>query len=54
MPEDLILIVEDDIRQRALLGEFLSANSLRVSSAGNCLESEHICRTQRPDAAILD
>jgi DNA-binding NtrC family response regulator len=54
MPEDVVLIVEDDIRQRALLGEFLSANSLRVLSAGNCLEAEHICRTQHPDAAILD
>jgi len=54
MPEDVILIVEDDIRQRALLGEFLSANGLRVLSGGNCLEAEHICRTQRPDAAILD
>jgi DNA-binding NtrC family response regulator len=54
MPEDVILIVEDDLRQRALLGEFLSANSLRVLSAGNCLEAEHIFRTQHADAAILD
>jgi DNA-binding NtrC family response regulator len=54
MPEDVILIVEDDIRQRALLGEFLSANSLKALTAGNCLEAEHICRTDRPDAAILD
>jgi DNA-binding response OmpR family regulator len=54
MPEDVILIVEDDIRQRALLGEFLSANNLKVLTAGNCLEAEHVCRTQRPDAAILD
>src|ERR1700691_274852 len=54
MPEDVILIVEDDIRQRALLGEFLSANSLKALTAGNCLEAEHICRTHRPDAAILD
>jgi DNA-binding NtrC family response regulator len=54
MPEDVILIVEDDIRQRALLAEFLSANGLKALTAGNCLEAEHICRTQRPDAAILD
>jgi DNA-binding NtrC family response regulator len=54
MPEDVILIVEDDIRQRALLGEFLSANSLKALTAGNCLEAEHICRNHRPDAAILD
>jgi DNA-binding NtrC family response regulator len=54
MPEDVILIVEDDLRQRALLGEFLSANSLRALTAGNCLEAEHLVRTQRPDAAILD
>ena len=54
MPEDVILIVEDDIRQRALLSEFLSANGLKALTAGNCLEAEHICRTQRPDAAILD
>jgi DNA-binding NtrC family response regulator len=54
MPEDVILIVEDDIRQRALLGEFLSASGLKALTAGNCLEAEHICRTHRPDAAILD
>jgi DNA-binding NtrC family response regulator len=54
MPEDVILIVEDDVRQRALLTEFLSANSLKALTAGNCLEAEHICRTHRPDAAILD
>jgi len=54
MREDVILIVEDDVRQRALLGEFLSANSLKALTAGNCLEAEHICRTHRPDAAILD
>jgi DNA-binding NtrC family response regulator len=54
MPEDAILIVEDDPQQRALLGEFLSANGLKALTAGNCLEAEHICRTHRPDAAILD
>jgi DNA-binding NtrC family response regulator len=54
MPEDVILIVEDDTRQRALLGEFLTANGLKALPAGNCLEAEHICRTHRPDAAILD
>jgi DNA-binding NtrC family response regulator len=54
MPEDVILIVEDDIRQRALLGEFLSVYDMKVLTAGNCLEAEHIFRTQRPDAAILD
>jgi DNA-binding NtrC family response regulator len=54
MSEDVILVVEDDIRQRALLGEFLSANGLKALTAGNCLEAEHICRTHRPDAAILD
>jgi DNA-binding NtrC family response regulator len=54
MPEDVILIVEDDIRQRALLGEFLSASGLKALTAGNCLEGEHICRTHCPDAAILD
>jgi len=54
MREDVILIVEDDIRQRALLGEFLLANGLKALTAGSCLEAEHICRTHRPDAAILD
>jgi DNA-binding NtrC family response regulator len=54
MPEDAILIVEDDIRQRALLVEFLVANNLKSLSAGNCREAEHICRTHHPDAAILD
>jgi DNA-binding NtrC family response regulator len=54
MPEDSILVVEDDSQQRALLGEFLTAKGMKVLSAGNCLEAEHICRTKRPDAAILD
>jgi DNA-binding NtrC family response regulator len=54
MPEDVILIVEDDVRQRALLSEFLSANALKAVTAGTCLEAEHICRTHHPDAAILD
>jgi DNA-binding NtrC family response regulator len=54
MSDDVILIVEDDARQRALLGEFLLANGLKALTAGNCLEAEHICRSHRPDAAILD
>jgi DNA-binding NtrC family response regulator len=54
MPEDAILLVEDDVRQRAALSEFLLTRGLRVLTAGNCLEAEHICRTQRPDAVILD
>jgi DNA-binding NtrC family response regulator len=54
MPEDTILCVEDDFQQRALLGEFLTAKGMKVLSAGNCLEAEHICRTKRPDAAIFD
>src|SRR5580692_3485996 len=54
MPEEAILIVEDDVRQRATLAEFLSTRGLRALTAGNCLEAEHTCRTQRPDAAILD
>src|SRR5580658_344108 len=54
MSEDVILIVEDDVRQRALLSEFLWSNGLKALTAGNCLEAEHICRTHRPDAAILD
>jgi len=54
MPEDVILVVEDDGQQRALLGEFLTAKGMKVLSAGNCFEAEHICRTKRPDAAIFD
>jgi DNA-binding NtrC family response regulator len=54
MAEDVILVVDDDARQRALLGEFLLANGLKALTAGNCLEADYICRTQRPDAAILD
>jgi DNA-binding NtrC family response regulator len=54
MPEEVILVVEDEARQRAALAEFLSARGQKVLTAGNCLEAEHICRTQRPDAAILD
>jgi DNA-binding NtrC family response regulator len=54
MPDDAILVVEDDGQQRALLGEFLTARGMKVLSAANCLEAEHICRTKRPDAAIFD
>jgi DNA-binding NtrC family response regulator len=54
MPEDAILIVEDDERQRTVLAQFLSAKGLRVLTAATCLEAERICRTQRPDAAVLD
>jgi DNA-binding NtrC family response regulator len=54
MPDDAILVVEDDGQQRALLGEFLTARGMMVLSAANCLEAEHICRTKRPDAAIFD
>jgi DNA-binding NtrC family response regulator len=54
MSQDVILIVEDEVRQRALLAEFLSGGGLKALTAGNCLEAEHICRTHRPDAVILD
>jgi DNA-binding NtrC family response regulator len=54
MPEEAILVVEDDAQQRAALAEFLSARGLRALTARNCIEAEHICRTQRPDAVILD
>src|SRR5579872_1049320 len=54
MPEEVILLVEDDAQQRAVLSEFLTAKGLKVLSAGSCLEAEYICRTKRPDAAILD
>src|SRR5579862_5336299 len=54
MPEDSILLVEDDVQQRAALAEFLNAKGLKVLTAGNCLEAEYICRTKRPDAAIFD
>jgi DNA-binding NtrC family response regulator len=54
MSEDVILLVEDDAQQRAALGEFLSSKGMKVLSAANCLQAEHMSRTQRPDAAILD
>src|ERR1700730_8863503 len=54
MREEAILIVEADARQLETLAEFLSTRGLRALTAGNCQEAEHICRTQRPDAAILD
>jgi DNA-binding NtrC family response regulator len=54
MADDAILVVEDDSQQRALLSEFLTARGMKVLSAANCLEAEHICRTKRPDAAIFD
>jgi DNA-binding NtrC family response regulator len=54
MPGDVVLLVEDDPQQRAALGEYLSPKGITVVSAGTCLEAEHLCRTKRPDAAILD
>jgi DNA-binding NtrC family response regulator len=54
MAEEIILVVEDEIQQRAALGEFLVARGMRVLTAANCLEAEHICRSKRPDAAIFD
>jgi DNA-binding NtrC family response regulator len=54
MREEAILIVEGDVQQREVLAEFLSTKGLRALTGGNCREAEHICRTQRPDATILD
>ena len=54
MREVTVLVVEDEKPLREILGEFLSARGLKIFAAANCLEAEHICRNQRPDAAILD
>jgi DNA-binding NtrC family response regulator len=54
MPEDTVLIVEDEPSARLLLGEFLGNRGIRVYPASNCAEAEQLCRAQRPDAVVLD
>jgi len=51
---DSVLIVEDEPGFLEAMCEFFSGRGMKVLAAHNCSEAEHICRSQKPDAAILD
>jgi DNA-binding NtrC family response regulator len=51
---DSVLVVDDEPGLLEAMGEYLSGRGIRVLAARNCAEAEQICRSQRPDAAILD
>jgi len=54
MSVDSVLVVEDELRLRSALCEFLESKGLKTIGAGTCKEAEYLCRSQHPDAAILD
>ena len=54
MAVDSVLVVEDEVRIRAALCEFLDSRGIKTTAAGTCKEAEYLCRTQQPDVAILD
>jgi DNA-binding response OmpR family regulator len=53
-PRTHILVVDDDPQIRALLGEYLSENGLRVSTAATGRESMKILNEETIDLVILD
>jgi DNA-binding NtrC family response regulator len=51
---DSVLIVEDEPDLLEAMSEFFAGRGMNALAARNCSEAEHICRSQKPDAAILD
>jgi DNA-binding NtrC family response regulator len=51
---DSVLVVEDEPGLLDAMCEFFSGHGMKALAARNCSEAEHICRSQKPDAAILD
>jgi two-component system OmpR family response regulator len=49
-----ILLVEDDREIRTLVSRFLSANEVRVSTAGNGREMDRVLKDSRLDLIVLD
>jgi DNA-binding NtrC family response regulator len=54
MPGERILIVEDELQFGATLRQFLMSKGFAVLSARTCSEGEYLCRSEHPDAVILD
>ena len=54
MHVDSVLIVEDEPVLLEAMCEFFSGRGMKTLAARNCLEAEQVCRSQRPDAAVLD
>src|ERR1700760_1327588 len=49
-----ILVVDDDMRLRALLSRYLAENGFRVSMAADATEARDKLRFFSPDALVLD
>src|SRR5437016_4570720 len=49
-----LLIVDDDMGIRQLMSTFLGGKGFKVLLASNSKEAEKICRSHRPDLAVLD
>lgn len=54
MLKDRILVVEDELAVRETISDFLQSRNYEVFVTGTCAAAEHLLRTARPDAAILD
>ena len=52
--ESTLLVVEDDLRLRALYARSFETSSMSVLTAAGLLDARGILRTARPDAVILD
>ncbi len=49
-----VLVVDDDLRLRTLLGRYLAENGFRVSTADGAAEARDKLRFLQPDALVLD
>jgi len=54
MPNERVLLVEDDQSVREMLGEFLKSKNYHLLETGTCAGAERIWREVFPDVAILD
>ncbi|HYW77209.1 MAG TPA: response regulator, partial [Gammaproteobacteria bacterium] len=51
---DHILVVDDDQEIRRLLGDYLTRNGYRVSTAGDGNEMRQVLAHSKPDLVVLD
>ena len=49
-----VLVVDDDLRLRTLLGRYLAENGFRVSTASHAADARDKLRFLSPDALVLD
>ena len=54
MPDDLVLIVEDEERNRILVREILEFNGYRTIEAGNAEEGIRLAREAKPALILMD